>query len=88
MDEVVALFIGRQREQSGRPAGFGGGALMAAGRYKEGNGRRRGSVDSMEKPKMVTRRFDSSPSRCKRGMDGDARRGNAGWGSGGLGVVR
>jgi hypothetical protein len=25
MDEVVALFIGPPREQSGRPAGFGGG---------------------------------------------------------------
>jgi hypothetical protein len=38
MDEVVVLFLGPQREQSGRPAGFGGGALMAAGRYGEGNG--------------------------------------------------
>jgi hypothetical protein len=37
------------------------GALMAAGRYGEGNGRRRGTVDSMEKPKVVTRRFDSTP---------------------------
>jgi hypothetical protein len=27
MDEVVALFIGPQREQSGRPAGFGGGGI-------------------------------------------------------------
>jgi hypothetical protein len=88
MDEVVALFIGPQREQSGRPAGFYGGALMAAGHYGEGNGRRRGSVNSMEKPKVVTRRFDSTPSRCGRGMDGGARRGNAGWGDGGLGVVR
>jgi hypothetical protein len=63
MDEVVALFIGPQREQSGRLVGFGGGgALMAAGCYGEGNGRRRGSVDSMEKLKVVTRRFDSTPS--------------------------
>jgi hypothetical protein len=43
---------------------------MAAGRYGEGNGRRRGIVDSMEKPKVVTRRFDSTPSRCGWGMDG------------------
>jgi hypothetical protein len=61
---------------------------MAAGRYGEGNGRRRGSVDSMEKPKVVTRRFDSTPSRCGRGTDGGARCGNAGWGSGGSGIVR
>jgi hypothetical protein len=85
---VVALFIGPQREQSGRPMCFGGGALMVAGRYGEGNGRRRGTVDSMEKPKVVTRRFDSTPSRCGRGLDGGARRGNAGWGGGGSGVVR
>jgi hypothetical protein len=45
---------------------------MAAGRYREENGRRRGSVDSMEKPKVVTRRFDSTPSRFGRGMDGGA----------------
>jgi hypothetical protein len=60
---------------------------MAAGRYGEGNGRRWGSVDSMEKPKVVTRRFDSTPSRRGRGLDGGARRGNAnragGGGSGG-----
>jgi hypothetical protein len=88
MDEVVALFIGPQREQSGRPTSFGGGALIAAGRYGEGNGRRRGSIDSMEKPKVVTRCFDSTPSRCGRGMDGGAQRGNAGRGGGGSGVVR
>jgi hypothetical protein len=89
MDEVVTLFIGPQREQSGRPTGFsGGGALMAAGRYGEGNGRRQGSVDSMEKLKVVTQSFDSTPSRCGRGMDGGARRGNAGRGGGGSGVVR
>jgi hypothetical protein len=56
MDEVVVLFIGPQREQSGRPAGFGGGALMVASHYGEGNGRRRGNIDSMEEPKVVTRR--------------------------------
>jgi hypothetical protein len=61
---------------------------MAAGRYGEGNGRRWGSVDSMEKPKVVTQRFDSTPSRCGRGMDGGVRRGNAGRGGGGSGVVR
>jgi hypothetical protein len=61
---------------------------MAVGRYGEGNGRRRSSVDSMEKPKVVTRCFDSTPSRCGRGMDGGARRGNAGRGDGGSGVVR
>jgi hypothetical protein len=83
MDEMVALFIGPQREQSGRPAGFGGGVLMAAGRYGEGNCWRRGSVDSMEKSNVVTRRFDSTPSRCGRGMDGGARRGNADRGDGG-----
>jgi hypothetical protein len=88
MDEVVALFIGPQREQSGRPAGFGGGALMAAGRYGKGNGRRWGSVDSMEKPKVVTRCFDSTPSRCGRGMDGGTRCGNTGRGVGSSGVVR
>jgi hypothetical protein len=88
MDEVVVLFIGPQREQSDRPAGFSGRALMAAGHYGEGNGRRRGSVDSIEKPQVVTRRFDSTPSRCGRGMDGGARRGNAGQGGGGSGVVR
>jgi hypothetical protein len=68
--------------------GFGGGALMAAGRYGEGNGRRRGSGNSMEKLKVVTRRFDSTPSRCRRGMDGGAWRGNTGRGGGGSGVVR
>jgi hypothetical protein len=61
---------------------------MAAGHYGEGNERRRGSVDSMEKPKVVTRRFDSTPSRCGRGMDSGTRRGNAGQGGGGSGVVR
>jgi hypothetical protein len=55
---MVALFIGPQREQSGWLAGFGGGALMVDGRYGEGNGRRWGCVDSMEKPKVLTRRFD------------------------------
>jgi hypothetical protein len=63
MDEVVVLFIGPRMEQSGRLACFGGVALMAASHYGEGNGRWRGSVDSMEKPKVVTRRFDSTPSR-------------------------
>jgi hypothetical protein len=87
MDEVVALFIGPQREQSGRPVGFDGGALMAVGHYGEGNGRRRGSGDSMEKSKVVTRRFNSTPSRCGREIDGGARRGNAGRGGGGSGVV-
>jgi hypothetical protein len=81
------LFIGPQRKQRGWPAGFGGGALMADGRYGEGNGRRRGSVDSMEKPKVVTRCFDSTPSKCGRGMDGGTRHGNAGRGGGGSGVV-
>jgi hypothetical protein len=61
---------------------------MAAGRYEEGNGRRRGSVDSMEKPKVVTRRFDSTSSRCGRGMDSGAWRGNAGRGGGDSGIVR
>jgi hypothetical protein len=86
---VVALFYraseGAERSASGLRWG---GALMAVGRYGKGNGRRRGSVDSMEKPKVVTRRFDSTPSRCGRGMDGGARRGNAGRGDGGSGVVR
>jgi hypothetical protein len=61
---------------------------MAAGHYGEGNGRRWGSVDSMEKPKVVTQRFDSTPSKSRRGTDGSARRGNAGRGAGGSGVVR
>jgi hypothetical protein len=56
---------------------------MAAGRYGKGNGRRRGSVDSMEKPKVVTRHFDSTPSRCGRGMDGGAWHGHTGRGGGG-----
>jgi hypothetical protein len=88
MDEVVALFIGPQREQSGRPAGFSGGALMVAGHYGEGNERRRGSVNSMEKPKVVTWHFDSTPSRCGRGMDSGAWRGNTGRGGGGSVIVR
>jgi hypothetical protein len=61
---------------------------MVAGRYREGNRRRRGSVDSMEKLKVVTRRFDSTPSRCGRGMDSAARRGNTGRGGGVSDVVR
>jgi hypothetical protein len=61
---------------------------MAAGRYGEGNRRRQGSGDSMEKPKVVTQRFDSTPFRCGRGMDRGTRRGNAGRGGGGSGVVR
>jgi hypothetical protein len=60
---------------------------MAAGCYREGNRRRRGSGDSMEKPKVVTRRFDSTPSWCERAMDGGTWRGNAGRGGGGSGVV-
>jgi hypothetical protein len=88
MDEVVELFY-RASEGAERSAGgLRWGALMAAGRYGKGNGRRRGSVDSMEKPKVVTRRFDSTPSGCGRGMDSGARRGNAGRGGGGSGVVR
>jgi hypothetical protein len=39
---------------------------MAAGPYEQGNGRRWGSVDSMEKPKVVTWCFDSTPSRQGR----------------------
>jgi hypothetical protein len=86
--EVEVPFIGPQREQSGRPTGFGGGALMAVGRYGEGNGRRRGSDDSMEKPKVVTRCFNSTPYRCGRGMDGGARHGNTSRGGGGSDVVQ
>jgi hypothetical protein len=69
------LFIGPQMEQSGRPACFSGVALMAAGCYGEGNGSWRGCVDSMEKPKVVIRRFDSTPARCGRVSLSDEQRG-------------
>jgi hypothetical protein len=50
---------------------------MAAGRYGEGNRRRQGSVDSMEKPKVVTRRFDSTPSSLGRVTIGEEQCGGA-----------
>jgi hypothetical protein len=50
---------------------------MATGRYGEGNGRQQGSIDSMEKPKVVTRRFDSTPSRRGRVTIGNEQRNDA-----------
>jgi hypothetical protein len=65
-----------------------GGGVNGGWPLQEGEREATGNVDSMEKSKVVTRRFDSTPSRCGRGMDGGARRGNAGRGGGGSGVVR